>query len=142
MNKTSASKVDPRLQQLEAELAGDELARQDEIETGTRKVRENTPWQRSAMRRNRMLHMRQGRRRRNPKHLLNQHLAIKRGTKNINSKWEEALMADHDREQISKEYKKIPELGLLMNQVGLVATANKNFTKSKNKLSDTHLIGV
>ena len=62
-------------------------------------------------------------------------------TEHAGATWEDAL--NFDVETVEMPDLKSRGVGDGMsNQMGLVTTANANFEKSKNKLSQLHLVGV
>jgi len=99
-----------------------------------------TPWQRQALGQHKQLVIRQGWRRRHPHRVLNQFTAVAQGSDNPSEKWEEAMLQDTERAELPEYYKKARTDGYA-NQIGLVATAFKNYQQSKNKLSSGVLIG-
>ena len=74
--------------------------------------------------------------------MLNQFSAIKHGTTQAQTKWEKSLLDEDERVKLDDEYKWTPDTSLMTNQMGVVRTALENFTKSKGKLKNTHIIGV
>ncbi len=84
--------------------------------------------------------IRQGWRRRHPSLVLNQFTAVAQGSTNPSEQWEKAMLEDTERAELPEYYKKLKSDGYA-NQVGLVATAFKNFENSKRKLSTGILIG-
>ena len=141
-NKHSATAADSRVTTLENELTGQIISHNSEFETGTVKVREGSAFQRDALRQSTHFGMTISGRRRHPLRTLNQHEAVWKTTEATERQWEAALMQDQLRERAPEIYQANPELGLLTSQVGLVATANKNFMMSRNKLHNTNLVGV
>ena len=115
---------------------------QDEIDTGTRKVREPGKRATAAVRRATGLGIKQGIRRRHPKYVLGQYKTIREQTTKIQSAWEKALVDEDERVHLDKDYQWTPETSLMSNQMGVVTTALDNYAKSKFKLEKTHIVGV
>ena len=115
---------------------------QDEIDTGTRKVREPSRWQFNIKRKNTGLAIKQGVRRRHPDHVLHQFQTISSQTEKAESVWEKALVNEDERVHLDKEYRWNPDTSLMSNQMGVVKTALDNYAKSKYKLEQTHIVGV
>ncbi len=118
------------------------IINQDEIDTGTRKVREPSAWQMSAQRKTTFLGIRQGKRRRNPANVLNSYKVIADQTTNAQSVWEKSLLEENEKQKLPIEYSTKPDTSLLTNQFGVANTSFNNFTKSKYKLDKLHVRGV
>lgn len=72
--------------------------------------------------------------------MLNQFTAVVQGSTNPTEQWEKAMLDDTERAELPEYYKKVKGEGYA-NQIGLVATAFKNYQQSKNKLGAGVLIG-
>lgn len=142
MNKRPRRYMSARAIALEERLMGKIIANQDEIDTGTRKVREPSRWQRKATRRTRGLSIKQGTRRRHPNQVLHNFATVSHDTKAVESQWEKALTDETDRQALPTEFEWKPDTALMANQMGLVKTAMSNFAKSKYKLSMQLPVGV
>ena len=141
MNKRVAS-ASGSVKALESELLGETLTGNSSMnaDAGRDVSTDLTPWQRQALGKQRQLVIRQGWRRRHPDRVLNQFTAVAQGSTNPNEQWEKAMLDDTERTELPEYYKKVKHEGYA-NQVGLVATAFKNYQASKNKLSSGILIG-
>lgn len=119
------------------------LVAQDEIDTGTRKVREPSHWQQTAIKRDHTFSIKQGIRRRHPNETLSRFQAITGQTEKAESVWEKAFQDEEKRPQLDKQYKwNNKEAALMTNQMGVVEHALDSFKRSKGKLERTTIVGV
>lgn len=119
-----------------------QIVSQDEIETGMRKVRENSKWQGYAKKRTTRMGIRQGLRRRNPKSVLHNFAAIQKTTTKAESTWEKSLTDENDRQKLDKEFHWKGDNTLMANQMGIAKAAADNFNRSKFKLERAYIVGV
>lgn len=133
---------DQRRADLENDLIGDEVTKNQEMETGRRHVNEGTAFQTNANSANRTLAIQQGFRRRHPHRVLGQFDGVMKTTSTAASTWEQALLHETKRVDLPKEFRPKGDGDGMVNQVGVVTTALENFKASKGKFSRFHLIGV
>ena len=121
---------------------GNVLAAQDEIDTGTRRVREPSHWQQATLKRQRGFGIQQGIRRRHPQNTLSRFEVITGGTEKAESLWEKAFDDEEDRAKVDTQYTWNGSTSLMTNQMGVVKAALDNYTKSKGKLERVTIVGV
>ena len=132
-----------RVSQLEQDLIGQESQRQTEVESGGRRVREHSDWQKSAIARAKFLSIKQGVRRRHPEHVLHQYRE-ETGQNNVKAfdQWTQGMQQDNDRVPLDRVYTGDKDDRFWANQMGLVTTALENYTNSEFKLERMHPVGV
>ena len=88
--------------------------------------------------------IRQGIHRRHPRTVLNQYQGVQSTTENAESVWEQALMQEQKRQGLDKIFASDGggDVDMMVNQMGLVQTALKNYENSKYKLERSHMVGV
>jgi hypothetical protein len=119
------------------------LVTQDEIDTGTRKVREPSHWQQATLKQSHAFGIKQGIRRRHPKETLSRFQAITGQTEKAESLWEKAFQEEEERPQLDKQYKwNNKDTSLMTNQMGVVTAALDSFKRSRGKLERTTIVGV
>ena len=133
---------DRRRSELENDLIGDEVMKNQEMETGRRHVQEGTAFQQNANKANKDLAIKQGFRRRHPNRVLGQFDGVMKTTSTAASAWEQAMLHETKRVDMPKEFKPTGDGDGMVNQVGVVTTALENFKARKGKFSRFHLIGV
>lgn len=121
---------------------GRTLAAQDEIDTGTRRIREPSHWQQATLKRQRGFDIKQGIRRRHPQNTLSRFGAITDNTDKAESVWEKAFEDEEERAKVDQQYAWNGSTSLLTNQMGVVKAALDNYTKSKGKLERVTIVGV
>jgi len=113
-----------------------------EVETGRRHVQEPSKLQRIGNTGEAMFHIKQGLRRRHPGSVLHQFDGVYNTTSKAHTMYEQALMFETERAELPEEFRPTGDSSGLINQVGLVQTANANFKKSQKKLERLLLAGV
>lgn len=121
---------------------GKVMTTQDEIDTGTRKVREPSHWQQATLKRSRGFDIKQGIRRRHPKQTLSQFKAITNDTEKAESVWEKAFEDEEKRATVDQQYSWNGNTSLMTNQMGVVTAALDNYKQSKGKLERVTIVGV
>ncbi len=86
--------------------------------------------------------IKQGKRFRQPKNVLHDYQTIANQTTNAQSVWEKALLDENKRRSLAPEYSYKPDTSLLTNQFGVASTSLSNYSQSKFKLDQLHIIGV
>lgn len=94
------------------------------------------------VRRSRQLFISQGKRQRKPNDLLNWYAASAYRPDHVQSFWQKALDAEHDRYQLPDVYADYNSENPTSNQYGLVSTALRNYSASRRRLSDHVAVGV
>lgn len=140
MNKRPQGVIKGKRQELEDELTGKITDQQALVETGKNENKDD-PFSKAREQEMHRFNIVQGRRRRHPKRVLQQHKAIDEQTENAESVWEKALLHDQERIGLSEEYKP-KDHELVANQMGLVQTALTNFGRSKGRFTKTNIVGV
>jgi hypothetical protein len=82
----------------------------------------------------------QGVRRRHPTSVLSNYSAVTDSNTNPHTTWEKALEEENEASTMPKVYQAQGQLSAV--QLGLVQTAEKNYEKSKHKLSTMYVVGV
>lgn len=119
------------------------MAKADEIGSNNGSVQreDGSGEKRQRVRRSRQLFISQGRRQRDKSDLLNWYAASAYRPQNVQSFWQKALDAEHDRYELPESYAEYND-NPTTNQYGLVSTAMKNYTQSRRRLSDFVAVGV
>lgn len=101
-----------------------------------------TPTLQSLSRKQSVLLSKQGYRRRHPNYTLAKYDGVHSTTsKHPKYQWETYLENEHERTQLPKEYN-IPDTKKAVTMAGLSETAEKNYKKSKPKLSSLFATGI
>ena len=82
----------------------------------------------------------QGLRRRHPDTVLSNYAAVTETNTNPHTTWEKSLEEENEMSTLPKVYQAQGQLSAV--QLGIVQTAEKNYLKSKQKLSTMYLAGV
>jgi hypothetical protein len=132
-----------RVSQLEQDLIGQETQRQAEVESGGRRVREYSDWQKNAIASATKFGIKQGLRRRHPEHVLHQYRE-ETGQNNVKAfdQWTQGMQENNERTPVDGVYRAEKDDRFWSNQMGLVTTALENYTNSKFKLERMHPVGV
>jgi len=117
----------------------DVIKQQEIAETGTDAHGTNA-LSKKLQRQSRIFETRQGLRRRHPDLVLSNYATVTSTNDSPNTTWEKALQEESELSLMPKVYHAQGQLSAV--QLGLVQTAEKNFTKSKQKLSTMYLASV
>lgn len=131
-----------RIADLEKDLIGETVDTTRVPETGRQNVKEGTPFQESADRSERAFQIRQGFRRRHPDSVLNQFKTVVGTTSDASSMFEQSLIYETERAEMPTEFRPKSDVLGLTTQLGVTATAEKNYSNAKNKLDRMFLVGV
>lgn len=139
LNKTPASAVSNKRDALEAELTGKMEERKDQMDAGRFKHEKGDKLAQAARSKYKEFSIKQGRRRRHPSVVLAQFAEIAKQTSNAGSAWERALMAEHQRTTIPKDYK-VKDTDMIASQIGIVQAAQDNYSKSRSKFDQLSVV--
>jgi hypothetical protein len=118
----------------------EEVIKQQEItETGTDSSglnRQSKEWQRQSV----TFETTQGLRRRHPDQVLSNYATIAQTNDSPHTTWEKAIAEENELTMMPKVYQTQGQLSAV--QLGLVQTAEKNYQKSKNKLSTMYMASI
>lgn len=128
---------------LEAELYGENLHQNSKfsVEAGRDVMTDLRPWQQQALGMTERFAIQQSFKRRHPLRTLNDFTAILSNNENPRTKWEDAYEREAKRAHIPEAYAKLKD-EMIVNQIGLVETALKNFTKSQQRFRLSSPVGV
>jgi hypothetical protein len=129
-----------RLAALEKELMGQVIDNQQRTQTG-KTEQDGTRAGAQLRAEAKAFGIRQGFRRRDGNKVLENFQTIRSTTTHSGAMWEDALNFERDTLPMPDYAKDRGDTGQMANQMGLVETAAANFTNSKNKLSQLHLVG-
>ena len=140
----SSSKKTSRKQDLENELISSTAAHNDELGSNNGSVmkEDGSQEKRARVKNARQFFISQGKRQRKPNDLLNWYAASAYRPEKVKSHWQRALDSEHDRYEVPDVYSDYSKNNPTTNQYGLVETALKNYSKSKNRLSSSLTVGV
>lgn len=99
------------------------------------------PWQKQALQSTEAFAIKQGFRRRHPGKLLSSYASALFNDNNPRTKYEDAIRRSEDTTTLPEYYKRGGD-ERVANQLGLVETAYKNFSKSRNRMAITSPVGV
>jgi hypothetical protein len=141
-NKQVGGAINTRRAQLERDLIGQESERAKEIESGRRRIDDDTPYQRKANKQYKMLAIQQGFRRRHPSRVLNQYHGVNKTTSTAATSWEKALLHETKRTELPREFRPKKDEEGMVNQLGVVSVALDNYKSSRGKFERMHMVGV
>ena len=144
MNKTAIE--DARVTSLERDLIQEQQEKNEYVGAGRRRV--NTPFKENLVPKTQTFQIMQGTRYRHPKarQMLNKYKTLHDNMERADRNWEKLYQQNTEQVKVRKEYQALEGGGVSVHQMGLVATANKNYLQSKKmhsmKLGSQHMVGV
>lgn len=143
-NPQRGEKSSNRRAELESELIGNVAEKIEDLGSYNGSVQKETPKGEVGARKRgaRLLSIQQGKRQRQKTDFLNWYAASYYRPKNVQSYWQKALDAEHDRYNIPDSYADYSTDTGVTNQYGLVETAQRNYMKSRARLSGLLQVGV